>query len=187
MDNTGEISTGQNTYSNLLNCEWTIAPTGAAAITLRFVSFDIAPGDIVAIYECGNSSCSSDARTLLALANGSALPPDVAAATGIMHVIFISDARLSAAGFRAFYATPCPPSSYRPQFETPCTPCRSACLHGKRLIGACAPGASTDTTECACSAGSFDGGDSDAPCAACGVSCPTGEPPSLGRVRSVRR
>ncbi len=176
-NSTGEISSGMSTYTNLLNCEWTIAPTGATSVTLRFLAFDTAPGDTVAIYECGNSSCSPGSQTLLALASGAVLPPDASAPTGVLRVVFSSDARLAAAGFRAAYAAPCPALSFRPRFEAPCAPCRAACPQGKRLLGACEPGASADTTSCACPPGSFDGGDPDAPCALCGVSCPPGEPP----------
>ena len=90
-NSTGEISSGLSTYTNFLNCVWTIAPTAATSITLRFLSFETAPGDTVSVYACGNTNCSTDSQALRALASGAALPPDVTSTTGILRDLITPD------------------------------------------------------------------------------------------------
>ena len=86
-------------YENNTNCSWLIAPDDAVAyVTLSFVSFDLATGDELNIYDGSSASA-----TLLGTYSGSALPPNVSSTGPEMFVTFTSNESGTAQGFLAEY------------------------------------------------------------------------------------
>ena len=99
----GVLSTGypegQN-YDNNAYCSWILAPVGASAVSMIFLSFDTEENyDFVTLFACSDISCNT--RSLLSAWSGEG-PPDgsvFTSSTGIMLVLFESDALTGGLGF----------------------------------------------------------------------------------------
>ncbi len=84
-------------YYNNENYSYTIAPPGAAGVTLSFTEFSIQNGiDSLWLYDGFDAQSS-----LLGSYTGSALPADVTAFSGGLTLRFKSDAATTASGFKA--------------------------------------------------------------------------------------
>ena len=103
---------GSNDYASNSDCKWLIQPSGAAAVTLSFSTFDTESNyDFVKIYD-GSTTSSS----LLASYSGNTVPLSVTSTGGIMLVHFTSDGSLNKAGWSASYtsatSTPAPVADF---------------------------------------------------------------------------
>ena len=82
-----------------------IAPTGASSITLTFTAFDTELNyDKLTVLGCVTYDCSQTA-ILLDAYSGSMLPSPVTSSTGIMLIIWHSDASNSRSGWGATWST----------------------------------------------------------------------------------
>ena len=91
---------GNNNYSNNLDCKWKIKPSGATSITLNFSDFNIDNTDTVFVYNGGTTS-----SPLLLACTGDSLPSSVTSTGGTMLVRFKTDASLTAPGWAANYTS----------------------------------------------------------------------------------
>jgi hypothetical protein len=99
---------GNNNYADNTNCQWLIQPEGAQSIELNFINFQTERfRDIVNVYD-GPSKSSP----LLGSYSGNALPPTLRSTGGSMLVEFISDDRISGAGWYAVYSSFVPQSNF---------------------------------------------------------------------------
>jgi len=108
----GEVLTASNgsigdgpftTYTNM-NCQWIIAPPGAASVTLNFTAFSTQSGaDFIRVFSCQDSSCSTNLELPGSPFTGKSVPGPVTSSTGVMEVTLTSGGGLTADGFRAFY------------------------------------------------------------------------------------
>jgi hypothetical protein len=93
--------TGSTTYVNNANCEWMIAPAGAAAITLTLGNFNTQKDkDIVTVSQCTSTECE-DEEQLAVLSGSYSWTQTVIGATGFMKVVFTSDSSVIDTGFTA--------------------------------------------------------------------------------------
>ena len=94
---------GQNYKDNAL-CYWILAPIKASAVTMTFLSFDTEPNyDFVRAYTCFDSACSN--RSLLGEWSGSGPSTEsvFTSMTGIMYLVFESDATNTGRGFQSAF------------------------------------------------------------------------------------
>ena len=100
-DCSGIISdgSGSNNYSNNLDCSWTIAPPGAASITLTFTSFRTEDFEFVKVYDGEDENAP-----VLGEFEGSSLPPTVTANSGKMFITFETDFSGTDAGWSANFS-----------------------------------------------------------------------------------
>jgi len=90
---------GSDEYSANLNCTWSIAPPGAAAVRLTFTAFQTESCcDSVTVFDG-----SDDNAPVLGVFTGSALPPSVKANSGQMFVRFTTDGSVENDGWSANY------------------------------------------------------------------------------------
>lgn len=90
---------GSSNYTDNMDCQWLIQPSGASTITLTFSTFDLESGyDFVQVYDGSTTSA-----TLLGKYSGSTLPSSVSSTGSSMLVYFTSDYSENAAGFTATY------------------------------------------------------------------------------------
>jgi len=98
-DISGTLSdgSGPRNYHNASTCMWMIAPPVAQLIDLQFETFDTEPDfDVVTIY---------DGNEVIGAFSGNEIPPMLTATSGIMFVVFTSNAEITAPGWTAFYTT----------------------------------------------------------------------------------
>jgi|GEM_PF-2245483 len=100
-DCSGVISdgSGNNNYSNNLDCSWTIAPPGATSITLTFTSFRTEDFEFVTVYDGEDENAP-----VLGEFEGSSLPPTVTANSGKMFITFKTDLSGTYAGWSANFS-----------------------------------------------------------------------------------
>ena len=98
-DISGALSdgSGPRNYHNASMCMWMIAPPGVQLIELQFDTFDTEPNfDVVTIY---------DGNEVIGAFSGNEIPPMLTATSGIMFVVFTSNAEITASGWTATYTT----------------------------------------------------------------------------------
>ncbi|MEI6729282.1 MAG: CUB domain-containing protein, partial [bacterium] len=99
--NTGIVTSGSLDYLANSSCSWVIAPINADSVTLDFNTFDTESGnDIVKVYD----GLTTDSP-LLGEFSGGNLPGSLTANSGVMTVIFTSNATIQATGFNASWTT----------------------------------------------------------------------------------
>ena len=105
----GTISDGPTCYASLSDCQWIIAPPGAASVTLSFVSLSTEQDyDTVRVFSCATVSCLRP-YDLLELSDspfsGSNVPGPITSSTGVMMVRFTSDSSVENSGFTVSYTS----------------------------------------------------------------------------------
>ncbi len=96
---TGNIS--RLNYGNNEDMEGIIAPTGAASVTLSFTAFETEQAfDKLTVHSCVTSNCTQTS-ILLNGYYGSVIPSPVTSSTGIMLIIWHSDASSTRSGWSA--------------------------------------------------------------------------------------
>jgi hypothetical protein len=101
-------------YNNNVDCQWWIAPPGAASITLSFQSLMTQRSlDIIRVYECRTLTCTSYDQ-IAALSGSYLSPQNVTSSTGFMFVWFTSDSSVRYPGFTATWAVTTPPGPLPP-------------------------------------------------------------------------
>ena len=104
--NSGTVTNGVINYLPNSNCKFTIAPNNADSVTLNFNSFNTEDiNDEVKIYDGLTTS-----SPLLGTFSGSTLPSSVTANSGLMTIIFTSNATIENSGFNATWSSTLLPS-----------------------------------------------------------------------------
>jgi hypothetical protein len=97
---------GLSGYSNNADCEWVIAPYGAAQVMLHFTEFKTqAIQDVVSIYQCQDASCKEQILLLAQLSGTYPKAQTITSTTGYMKVAFRSDSNTNAEGFTAEWSS----------------------------------------------------------------------------------
>ena len=106
MNGTLSEGSGLSGYSNNADCEWVIAPYGAAQIMLHFTEFKTQPiHDVVSIYQCLDASCKQQVLLLAKLSGMYPKVQTITSTTGYMKVVFRSDGSTNAEGFQATWSS----------------------------------------------------------------------------------
>ena len=96
---TGTVS--RLNYGNNEDMEGIIAPTGAVSVTLTFTAFETELAfDKLSVLSCVTSNCTQTS-VLLNAYNGSVIPAPVTSSTGILLVVWHSDASSTRSGWSA--------------------------------------------------------------------------------------
>ena len=120
------------TYSGGENLAWTIAPPGAANVTLDFSAFQTGLGSsLVSVYSCADVSCA----TMMELGqfSGSLFPASQISCTGFMRVLWSSNTQLPSSG-QGWLAT-------FTNLSTVCTATNNLnCKYAAACVVSCSPG-----------------------------------------------
>eukprot|EP00058_Branchiostoma_floridae_P012056 XP_002597544.1 hypothetical protein BRAFLDRAFT_280452 [Branchiostoma floridae] len=105
MATNGTITSGDHGWRNYSSdslCSWTIEAPSGMAVSLTFLTFDLADdGDCLSDYVAVYDGSSQSSVLLGRFCEGN---PGVVNSTGnLMHVTFVSNSSLEAAGFRATF------------------------------------------------------------------------------------
>lgn len=99
----GTIEDGSGPVANYvsgLNCGWLIAPDDSITdLSLSFDKFDLATGDVVNIFDGGNSSAP-----LIGSYTGTDLPPAVVPSSGMIYIEFLTSGA-AGKGWKAHYSS----------------------------------------------------------------------------------
>ena len=117
----GLLSNGEG-YPAYASCTWSIAPFGAASITLSFTEFSLEEDyDYVYVYD----GLSMD-DPLLAELTGGTVPPPVTSTGGSMLIVLMADGETHERGFEAAYRADNAPAGVVPSWQEGAGVCQEA-------------------------------------------------------------
>ncbi len=97
-------SVQRTSYGNNEAMSATIAPTGAASVTLQFITISTESGyDLVTVKSCTAIGCSQTSE--LGRYSGTTIPSPVTSNTGIMLIQWTSDSATSSSGWSATWSS----------------------------------------------------------------------------------
>ncbi len=135
---TGSLRVSRLNYTDNENMEWIIGAITGETTTVVFTTFETeACCDSVLVYSCADASCSPDTVTALVQLRGALdLPYAVTSLTGVVKVVWRSDASNASAAYRdsGWSATRTARSSHGDPAAGNCTPCDS-CPSGHERAG----------------------------------------------------
>jgi len=100
----GVVTDGDGDYAANAQCAWTIAPTGAQAVSLVFTRLDTEKDyDTVSVESCSSAACSDPTPVPGSPFSGRDIPDAISVSAPVLRLAFASDARNQRAGFKAVF------------------------------------------------------------------------------------